>query len=116
MRQVRQVAESVDLFVAPSRYLLERYRTAFGLAARKLVCLDYGFDLSRLRGRRRTPGEPFTFGYIGTHIPAKGIHDLIRAFGMVDGEALLRLWGRPRGWSGFPNILIKVSSRRCSTG
>lgn len=97
MRQVRQTAEYVDLFVAPSRYLLERYRTDFGVAARKLVRLDYGFDLSRLRGRRRTPGEPFTFGYIGTHIPAKGIHDLIRAFGMVDGEALLRLWGRPRG-------------------
>ena len=97
MRHVRQAAECVDLFVAPSRYLLERYRTAFGLAARKLVPLDYGFDLSRLRGRSRTPGEPFTFGYIGTHIPAKGIHDLIRAFGMVDGEALLRIWGRPRG-------------------
>ena len=97
MRHVRQTAECVDLFVAPSRYLLERYRAAFGLAARKLVHLDYGFDLSRLRGRSRRPGEPFTFGYIGTHIPAKGIHDLIRAFGMVEGETLLRIWGRPRG-------------------
>ncbi len=43
------------------------------------------------------PGEPFTFGYIGTHIPAKGIHDLVRACGLLVGEARLRIWGRARG-------------------
>lgn len=97
MRHLRQMAELVDLFVAPARYLRDRYRDEFGLPERKLVYLDYGFDRSRLRGRVRTPGEPFTFGYIGTHIPAKGIHDLIRAFGAVYGEAVLRIWGRPQG-------------------
>ena len=34
MRQVRQAAELVDLFVAPSRYLHDRYRDAFGLPER----------------------------------------------------------------------------------
>ncbi len=94
---LREVAELVDLFIAPARYLLERYRDEFGLPERKLVYLDYGFDLERLRGRRRVAGEPFTFGYIGTHIPAKGIHHLIEAFGRVRGDARLRIWGRPRG-------------------
>lgn len=97
MRHLREVADLVDLFVAPARYLLERYRDAFGLPARKLVYLDYGFDHARLAGRRRAPGEPFTFGYIGTHIPAKGIHHLIEAFGRVRGDARLRIWGRHRG-------------------
>ena len=98
MRHVREMAESVDCFIAPSRYLQGRFRDQFGLPSRKLVYLDYGFDLSRLRGRRERPaGEPFAFGYIGTHIPAKGIQDLIRAFARVDGKALLRIWGRPRG-------------------
>ena len=97
MRHLREMTELVDLFVAPARTLLDRYRDEFGVPARKLVHLDYGFDLARLRGRARTPGEPFVFGYIGTHIPAKGIHDLIRAFGAVAGESLLRIWGRPRG-------------------
>ena len=99
MRHLREMTERVDLFVAPARTLLDRYRDEFGVPARKLVHLDYGFDLARLRGRARTPGEPFVFGYIGTHIPAKGIHDLIRAFGAVAGESLLRIWGRPRGQS-----------------
>lgn len=100
MRHVREMAEHVDLFVAPARFLLDRYRDAFPLAAQKLVFLDYGFDKRRLHGRVRrqaSGAEPFTFGYIGTHIPAKGIHDLIEAFGRVTGDVRLRIWGRPRG-------------------
>jgi glycosyltransferase involved in cell wall biosynthesis/MoaA/NifB/PqqE/SkfB family radical SAM enzyme len=97
MRHVREMAELVDLFIAPSRYLQERFRRDFGLPERKTVYLDYGFARERMAGRRRVAGEAFTFGYIGTHIPAKGIHDLIRAFGMLRGEARLRIWGRPRG-------------------
>jgi len=97
MRHVREMAELVDVFVAPARYLHDRFRDEFRLPERKLVYLDYGFDRARLAGRERVPDEPFTFGYIGTHIPAKGIHDLIRAFGMLRGNARLRIWGRPRG-------------------
>ena len=97
MSHVREMTEFVDLFVAPARSLHDRHRDEFGLPEQKLAYLDYGFDLARLRGRARAPGEPFTFGYIGTHIPAKGIHDLILAFGEVSGEAALRIWGRPRG-------------------
>jgi glycosyltransferase involved in cell wall biosynthesis/MoaA/NifB/PqqE/SkfB family radical SAM enzyme len=97
MRHVREMTELVDLFIAPARYLHDRYRDAFGVSERKLVYLDYGFARERMGGRRRTPGEPFTFGYIGTHIPAKGIHDLIRAFGRLAGNDRLRIWGRPRG-------------------
>jgi glycosyltransferase involved in cell wall biosynthesis/MoaA/NifB/PqqE/SkfB family radical SAM enzyme len=97
MRHVREMAEFVDVFVAPARYLHDRFRDEFGLPERKLVYLDYGFARARMAGRRRVAGEPFTFGYIGTHIPAKGIHDLIRAFGSLRGEARLRIWGRPRG-------------------
>lgn len=97
MTHVRHVSELVDVFIAPSRYLADRYREGFGLPPSKLVCLDYGFARSRLAGRMRSPGEPFTFGYIGTHIPAKGVHDLIRAFGLLHGEARLRIWGRHRG-------------------
>lgn len=97
MKHMREMVELVDLFIAPSRYLHDRYRHEFGLPARKLVYLDYGFDLRRLQDRKRVDGEPFTFGYIGTHRPAKGIHHLLQAFGMVCGDARLRIWGRPSG-------------------
>lgn len=97
MQHIRDVVDQIDLFVAPARFLLARYRDDFGLAEAKIRYLDYGFDRARLTGRARAAGEPFTFGYIGTHIPAKGIHHLIDAFGRLRGDARLRIWGRPRG-------------------
>ena len=97
MAHIRDLCDAVDIFVAPSQYLLERFRDGFGLPEQKLIYLDYGFHLGRLTGRERTKGESFTFGYIGTHIPAKGVDHLIEAFGGVVGDSKLRIWGRDRG-------------------
>jgi glycosyltransferase involved in cell wall biosynthesis/MoaA/NifB/PqqE/SkfB family radical SAM enzyme len=97
MTHIREVCGAIDLFIAPSRYLLQRFRDEFHLPNEKLVYLDYGFQHQRFQGRNRVPGEPFTFGYIGTHIPAKGINHLIEAFRMLSENALLRIWGRPLG-------------------
>ena len=97
MAHIREVCDAVDVFIAPATYLLRRFRGEFGIPGHKLVYLDYGFHLDRLRGRERNGGEPFTFGYIGTHIPAKGVDHLIRAFGAITGKPRLRIWGRDRG-------------------
>ena len=96
MKHIRSVAELVDVFISPSQYLLERFASDFDLPRSKLRYLPYGFDLNRLSGRRREPDEPFTFGYIGTHIPAKGIYLLLEAFGKVAAPARLKIWGRSR--------------------
>ncbi|HEY0015285.1 MAG TPA: glycosyltransferase [Longimicrobium sp.] len=97
MSHVRRAAGLVDRFVAPSQALMERFRDEFGVPAERIVHRDYGFDVASLRGRDRQPEREFVFGYIGTHIPAKGIHHLVEAFGGVQGPARLRIWGRPRG-------------------
>ena len=113
MRHVREMIDRVDVFIAPSRHLLRRFRDEAGVEDRKLVHMEYGFDHSRLAGRRRRSGEPFTFGYIGTHIPAKGVHHLIEAFGRVQGDARLRIWGRPRGQE---TEALKELARRLPAG
>jgi glycosyltransferase involved in cell wall biosynthesis/MoaA/NifB/PqqE/SkfB family radical SAM enzyme len=97
MDHVRGMAGLVDRFVAPSRTLMERFETDFGVPVERIVHLEYGFDVATLCGRDRRSEAEFVFGYIGTHIPAKGIHHLIEAFGGVRGPARLRIWGRPRG-------------------
>lgn len=97
MTHIRKVCTVIDLFIAPSRTVLQRFRDEFGLPDNKLVYLDYGFHRERLQGRLRPPGEPFTFAYIGTHIPAKGVHHLLEAFGRLSGQPLLHIWGRPSG-------------------
>lgn len=96
MANVREMASHVDRFISPSRHLLGRFRDEFGLPSNKLTLLDYGFDLARFAGRNRVRERSFVLGYIGTHIPAKGIHHLVDAFAQLQGEPLLRIWGRPR--------------------
>ena len=39
----------------------------------------------------------FTFGYIGTHIPAKGVNLLIKAFSKIEKPAKLKIFGRMNG-------------------
>lgn len=97
MLHVRQMCERIDCFIAPARYLADRFEKEFGLPKAKIRCLDYGFDLTRFQGRSRCNGEPFTFGYIGTHTAAKGIHLLLQAFAQLEGSSRLRVWGRERG-------------------
>jgi len=109
MEHVRRMADLVDLFVAPARYLHDRFVGEFGLPAEKIVYLDYGFDLQRLAGRLRLREAHFVFGYIGTHIPAKGIHLLLDAFGRLRGAPRLRIFGRPRGES--TDSLRAIASR-----
>ena len=97
MAHVRQACDAVDVFIAPAMYLLRRFRddlrTSGGKAGLPGLWVSPG-----QAGRPGTHrGEPFTFGYIGTHIPAKGVDHLIRAFGSLTGEPRLRIWGRDRG-------------------
>ena len=112
MAHVREVCDAVDLFLAPARYLLGRFRDDFGIPNDKLVYLDYGFHRQRMTGRARIPGDPFTFGYIGTHIPAKGVNHLIQAFGELEGQPHLRIWGRDRGaeTAGLKRMAAELSS------
>ena len=96
MSHLREMASLVDQFIAPSRFLMDLYIKDFGLAEEKIEYLDYGFDQSRMDKRVRSEGQPFTFGYIGTHIPAKGIHHLVEAFSLMKEEAILKIFGRER--------------------
>ncbi len=90
----RRVTKGVDLFIAPAQFLRKKYIEDFGLEDTKVLYMDYGFNLQRLKNRERTQEEEFTFGYIGTHIPAKGIQHLIRAFDALPQNCKLKIWGR----------------------
>jgi len=96
MAHSHDIMDQVDLFVAPAKYLKDRF-VAAGLSESKVRYLDYGFDLSRFKEPAPRPERSFTFGYIGRHVPAKGIHLLIRAFGQIKGNQRLIIWGRPQG-------------------
>jgi glycosyltransferase involved in cell wall biosynthesis len=99
MQTTRQLCDKVDLFLAPSRYLQNRFLQDFGLPQAKIRYLDYGFPTEYLSPVQPQPRQCFTFGYIGTHIPAKGINLLINAFSQLQEKSKLIIWGRDNGQS-----------------
>jgi len=94
MNETRELISMVDMLIAPSRYLMNRFINDFNLPKEKVIYLDYGFPTHYLQPTTKNKKEDrFTFGYIGTHIPAKGVNLLIEAFRKVEGKATLKIWG-----------------------
>lgn len=90
------IVEQVDYFIAPSHHLKARMQEELGINNRKIIYLDYGFDLQRFNNRKRAEEKDLLFGFIGTHTVPKGIHHLLKAFDMLEGDIRLRIWGRDR--------------------
>jgi len=97
MEQAEQATHCFDAMIAPSRQIMDRFEKDWPPARGKLRFIDYGFNRALLSDRRRAESEPLTFGYIGTHTPAKGIGLLIKAFAKLPGESKLRIWGHDNG-------------------
>ena len=99
MHTTRNLCDKVDLFLAPSRYLQSRFVSEFGLPQEKVRYIDYGFPTEYLSPAKPQERKNFVFGYIGTHIPAKGINLLITAFAQLEENSKLIIWGRDNGQS-----------------
>ena len=100
MIETKAIINKVDLFIAPSNYLRDRFVKDFGVPENKIIYLDYGFPIEYLTQSKKSKRKTnYTFGYIGTHIPAKGLNILIEAFKQVQENATLKIFGRPNGQS-----------------
>lgn len=94
MNITKTIRDKIDLFIAPSKYLRYRFVNDFDVPEHKIIYLDYGFPTEYLTPTEKAEDKKhFTFGYIGTHIPAKGVNLLIEAFKKIDLPAKLLIWG-----------------------
>jgi glycosyltransferase, family 1 len=111
MNHIRDLVSKVDLFIAPAKFLMNRYIQDFKIPQDKILYLDYGFPTDYLDKALLSPTarEVFTFGYIGTHIPAKGVNLLLEAFATLPEPVALRIYGRPNGQS--TQALKKIASQ-----
>lgn len=100
MLETKAIINKVNLFIAPSNYLRDRFINDFNVPADKIVYLDYGFPTEYLTQTEKSKEKTdYTFGYIGTHIPAKGVNILIEAFKQIEEKAALKIFGRSNGQS-----------------
>jgi glycosyltransferase involved in cell wall biosynthesis/MoaA/NifB/PqqE/SkfB family radical SAM enzyme len=100
MIETKAIINKVDVFIAPSNYLRNRFVNEFSVPENKIIYLDYGFPTEYLTQTEKSKDNThFTFGYIGTLIPAKGVNQLIEAFCKIETPATLRIYGRQNGQS-----------------
>ncbi len=112
MAETKTIIEKVQLFIAPSNYLRNRFISDFGIPENKIIYLDYGFPTDYLTQTTKSKDkELFTFGYIGTHIPAKGVNQLIEAFKQIEEPAILKIYGRHNGQNTAALKSLAVSSK-----
>lgn len=95
-----RVVPHVDRFIAPSRFLLERF-VEWGIEPARIEHVRTGLDLSRFpagaRSRRAGTGPQLRVGFLGTLAPHKGPHLLLEAWARLPselrGRATLELHG-----------------------
>jgi glycosyltransferase involved in cell wall biosynthesis len=103
MKHVRDICRNIDLFIAPSRFLQEKF-LAFGVPSERLVFSDNGYDSASFREHQKACREEkrLRFGFIGVVFPPKGVHVLIEAFREVaEEEAELTIHGAEVPYEGF---------------
>ena len=93
-RDLKDICGKVDLFIAPSNHLRNRF-IKFGVPPEKIVYSDNGMDISLFKDTEKTASDKIRFGFIGTLIPSKGAHVLIKAFNKIrEGKAVLKIYGK----------------------
>ena len=112
MIETKAIIDKVNVFIAPSNYLRNRFINEFAIPEEKIIYLDYGFPTEYLTPTEKsTEKSNFTFGYIGTLIPAKGVNHLIEAFCQIEIPATLRIYGRQNGQSADALKLMASKSK-----
>jgi glycosyltransferase involved in cell wall biosynthesis len=82
------------MFIAPSNFLRGRF-IEFGLSPEKIIYSDNGINPDLFKDIEKTKSDKIRFGFIGTLIPAKGVHVLIKAFNKVKSDkAVLKIYGK----------------------
>lgn len=110
----RYIYSAVDLFIAPSRFVKNKF-IENKAPLEKIIYFTCGFNKSRFSHlpKKNIASNIFTFAYIGTLLPMKGVDILISAFkGLKNRNIELSIYGRLFSYSGFeyyPKFLKKIT-------
>jgi len=100
--------------VAPNR-LMKDLLIRYGVRPELIVESAYGIaDRQGIsRPARKAPRRPFRIGYIGTLIPHKGCHVLLKAFhALPEGQAVLRIYGDTGQFADYTAELKAIAGGR----
>ena len=91
-RSLRSIGSIIDAFIAPSLDILDA-AVEFGLPAERVMLVRHGFPEGAIVHQRSVPDVARRFGYVGSLVPHKGVHILLRAFDDMPPDATLDIHG-----------------------
>jgi glycosyltransferase involved in cell wall biosynthesis len=113
--EVQAALADVNLFIAPSRFLRDRFVQNGLVPAEKIVHSDYGFLKGRLlsaraKRKKRTESIPLRIGFTGTVSDWKGVHVLVEAMnGIPEGAVTCDIHGSLDSFPAYAERLKKLS-------
>jgi len=91
---LEKIFKDIDLFIAPSNFIRNKF-IKFGMPEEKIIYSDNGMDLSLFKDIAKSKADIIRFGFIGTIIPSKGLHVLLKAFNRIkNARVVLRIYGK----------------------
>ena len=108
---VGKAARQADLFISPSRFLIDQYIAA-GFPADRFLHLENGLRLEQIRQFPWQPaGGPLRVTFLGSLAWQKGVHILVEAFsGLPSDIARLQIWGDPSVFPDYVKSLHDLST------
>lgn len=107
-----RIFRDVDLFMAPSEFLRDRFIQC-GLSPAKIRTLPYGINLFHLQ-TREPQSRKLRIGYIGAFQAHKGVEVLLSAFNGLQEHAELHIHGSTFGYPVAEAYWKRVSERSSS--
>lgn len=105
---VKKALENIDFFWAPSQFIKNQF-SKFGINPGRIIKYYPGLNIAEFRGCRDGIRKKIRFAFIGTIIPAKGLHVLIRAFnGIRSDVAELYIYGKIKKYVGFESYPLSL--------
>jgi glycosyltransferase involved in cell wall biosynthesis len=89
-RSIKAHLANVDLFVAPSQFLLQRF-VDWGVPPDRIVCEDYGRRPAIRLAEREETRPRNRFGYFGQFNPYKGVETLLTAMAKFEDRPAIQL-------------------------
>jgi len=108
---MKNVSSCIDCFIAPSRFIKSKFVES-EIPGGKILFLNYGFNLENFKDQLMVSSKRIRFGFIGSFIPAKGVHILIQAFNKIDyKDAELKIYGRAASYKSLLTDYLRYLKR-----
>jgi len=104
-QRIRGYLDMIDVFFAPSMFARDKF-IRFGIHPEKIKILRHGLNSRLFHGFPKTESEKIRLAFIGTILPAKGLHILIEALNGIKAKNIeLKIYGKIYSYIGFEDYL-----------